>query len=262
MSESQAVDLMQRGWTALVEAGRKQAAYQASQEPAQRFIELLGSAIGSGCAHLANKNGGWPDHKPEAWGWRELSGASHGEWLSQGARVGWIDEDDIFLDLDAAYKASQCMTAGTGDGLTVGVTTLRKRLAEKGMLIRTSARESLSVRRVLEGRLRKVVHLAIGILCVEPDIPDISVNDMVFAVENGDFDPDQMSGCDNDLTNDLTSESPDLASMSGSMSGAQKTCHENHITDPPEDPKNEGDVRNVRYVRSDTGEGPTEVFEI
>ena len=171
VSHDEVEPLKKRWWAALKDAGRKQAAYQASQEPAQRFIELLTSAIGSGHAHLANRNGRWPKNKPEAWGWREPGGASRGEWLSQGTRVGWIDGDDIFLDLDAAFKVAQSMTSGTGDGLTVSAPTLRRRLAEKDMLVRTAKRDELSVRRTLEGRERKVIHLARGILCAKPAEP-------------------------------------------------------------------------------------------
>jgi hypothetical protein len=40
----------------------------------------------------------------------------------QGARVGWLYGQDLFLDVDSAYRAAQTM-AMNGDGIVVGVQT-------------------------------------------------------------------------------------------------------------------------------------------
>jgi len=45
------------------------------------------------------------------------------EWLPQGARVGWLDAQDLFLDIDSAYRAANAMAAD-GNGIAVGVPTL------------------------------------------------------------------------------------------------------------------------------------------
>jgi hypothetical protein len=54
-------------------------------------------------------------------------------WLPQGARVGWMDGQDLFLDIDSAYRAAQAIVAD-GDGIAVGIQTLSKRLPESGRL--------------------------------------------------------------------------------------------------------------------------------
>jgi hypothetical protein len=40
-------------------------------------------------------------------------------WLPQGARVGWLDGEDLFLDIDSAYGVARAAAAGV-DGLAVG----------------------------------------------------------------------------------------------------------------------------------------------
>ena len=58
-----------RVWKALGDAADRQTAHQVTEEPARRFIDLLGSALAGGFAHVADPNGDTPF--PFApWGWR------------------------------------------------------------------------------------------------------------------------------------------------------------------------------------------------
>ena len=62
-----------------------------------------------------------------------------------------------------------------GDGLAVTAQVLTKRLHERGLLASTDqARETLTIRRTLEGKGRAVLHLDAGRLLMseEPDKPD------------------------------------------------------------------------------------------
>jgi len=80
-------------------------------------------------------------------------------WLPQGARVGWLDGQDLFLDIDSAYRATQAMAAD-GDGIAVGILTLVKRLHEGGWLKSVDERRGkLKVRRMIDGRRLEVLHL-------------------------------------------------------------------------------------------------------
>jgi hypothetical protein len=154
----EAEDLWQRGWEVLDKAQAKQSQHQAAQEPTQRFLELLSAAITSGRAHLANTVGENPEH-PEAWGWRFFGD----EWRPQGERVGWIDGEDLYLQPEAAYAAAQKQGQDAGDPLTVASRTLNKRLHERGLLLSIEA-PHLTVRRVLQGKRSRVLHLPAGSL--------------------------------------------------------------------------------------------------
>jgi hypothetical protein len=66
----------------------------------------------------------------------------------QGARVGWLNGQDLFLDVDSAYRAAQT-TAMNRDGIVVGVQTPVKRLHESGSLKSVDERRGkLKVRRM------------------------------------------------------------------------------------------------------------------
>jgi hypothetical protein len=70
-----------------------------------------------------------------------------------------LDGQDLFLDIDSAYRAAQAMVTD-GDGIVVGVQTLVKRLHEGGWLKSVDEhRGKLKVRRVLSGRRLEVLHL-------------------------------------------------------------------------------------------------------
>jgi hypothetical protein len=168
LSHEEAGALYQRCRTALSRAAARQAGLQAAMEPAERFLELLSSALTAGIAHLVHVDGGRTPAQPSAWGWR-LVAFSDGrdEWEAHGSRVGWIDGDKIYLDPDASFKAAQSMALG-GDGLAITPQTLRKRLAEKGLLIREGNRDELTVRRVLGGVQHHVLHLRRNALLPAP----------------------------------------------------------------------------------------------
>ena len=52
------------------------------------------------------------------------------KWSPQGARIGWLDGEDLLLRIDSACRTAKAMAAG-GDGITLGVATLIKRAPER-----------------------------------------------------------------------------------------------------------------------------------
>lgn len=161
VTEAERGQLWSRAWDALGRAASAQSSHQRGTEPAQRFLELLASAIGSGRAHLAGPDGNRPSDG--AWGWRQNQ---RGDWEPKGERIGWlVDGDHVYLDADASYAVVQRLGQEVGDRLPVTPQTLRKRLKERGVLVSTdTARQVLTVRRVLEGQRREVLHLSGTIL--------------------------------------------------------------------------------------------------
>jgi hypothetical protein len=180
ITAGQAASAWRHAWDALGKAAHAQARHQAASEPAARFLELLGSAIGSGRAHLADVDGAAPE-RPRRWGWRLVAVGSgefeRHEWRPQGSRVGWVGDGALYLDRDAALAEVQKLGRDVGDGLAVTAQVLTKRLHERGLLASTDqARETLTIRRTLEGKGRAVLHLDAGRLLwsEEPDKPDKS----------------------------------------------------------------------------------------
>lgn len=170
ITEDERRALRERCWSALLELGEAQAAHQAASEPVQRFLELLGTALSSGVAHVATPEGNVPSTSG-AWGWRD----SNDDYRPQGKRVGWLEQDNLYLDFDAALAAAQEVGRNLGDSLTISPRTLRKRLSEKGLLqSEDPSRQTYAVRRRLDGRERNVIHLHASCLSGDPkpDKPD------------------------------------------------------------------------------------------
>jgi hypothetical protein len=153
-------------WSALIEVARRQSEHQREANPVDRFLALLRTAIAAGRAHVAVRDGGRPDD-PGTRGWRSSRSARNpgrAEWVAQGARVGWLDGEDLFLDIDSAYSVARTAAAGV-DGIVIGIQTLIKRLHESGRLKSIDERrEKLKIRRMIDGKRLEVLHLSAEVL--------------------------------------------------------------------------------------------------
>jgi hypothetical protein len=166
VSQEDAAQHLRKIWAALLKASAAQAQHIREQDPVERFLSLLNSAITAGGAHLAGVTGLHPEN-PEAWGWRP---DRFGTFEPHGAHVGWIEGTDLYLDPDASFKAAQAV-AVDGSGISVGSHTLRRRLAEAGQLAsREDGRHTLTIRKSIEGRRRDVLHLRTSALAPEVDL--------------------------------------------------------------------------------------------
>jgi hypothetical protein len=164
---------------ALREVGQAQEEQQVDAEPTAHFLRLLRSCIGSGRAHVAGVKGEEPAAGPAAWGWRPRQVGSgdqaREEWQPQGRRVGWLDGGNLYLDPEAAHAEAQRFATEKGEAMGLTTRTLGKRLHEKGVLKATDqSRETLMVRKVLEGQSRAVWNLDAGAFFPpeKPDKPD------------------------------------------------------------------------------------------
>ncbi len=160
------------GWESLRELGRAQAHHANASNPVDMFLRLLSAAIISGRAHVAAVNREHPDN-PAAWGWRREDGRSGPDWRPYGRRVGWIDGEDLLLEPEAAYAAAQHMAVEQGESLSVSPQVLRRRVRDRGLLLSIDiARETLTVRRVVDGVSRNVLHLRADVVNTKPDKSD------------------------------------------------------------------------------------------
>ena len=179
-------DLWHRGWTALGAAAAAQAKFQQASEPTHQFLTFLTAALSSGEVHVAGPDGAAPT-TPEAWGWRSTivgSGLSERqEWrpLGQADRLaGW--DGSLSGTGSELCRGARDGSVRAGDGIGVTSQTLRKRLNERGLLASVDAkRETLTIRRMLEGKQRDVLHLLSSRLAPpapeEPDKSDIDPSD-------------------------------------------------------------------------------------
>jgi hypothetical protein len=163
INEAERADLWRRGLAALREAAGSHATHAASDEPAVAFLALIVAALASGRAHVASPMGEEPDC-PERWGWRreEVGTGDHAtaRWRPQGKRIGWVGEDGLFLEPNAAHAEAQQLAAAQGASLPVTPQTLRRRLKDEGLLATTDdKRQKLTVRRTLERQRREVLHI-------------------------------------------------------------------------------------------------------
>jgi hypothetical protein len=176
--------LTQRSWEALGEAVSAQAANVAAAEPTGVFLRLLSAALASGRAHLAGPDGNEPA-EPQAWGWRpvEIGSGDHArtEWRPQGRRLGWVEgglvgsggSEQVYLEPEASFAEVQALARDQGESFPISPRTLHRRLNDKRLLAGTDAkREVLTIRRVLEGQRRSVLHLHTHLLRSRPDQPD------------------------------------------------------------------------------------------
>jgi len=151
---------------ALEEGARTQGEQQSTNDPAIRFVQLVSAALSNGSAHLAGPDGMAPE-KPEAYGWRLFKvGTGDNErddWRFQGSRIGWLEGDDVFLNSDAAYKAAQVIAKDLGEPLAITLTTLLRRLRDRGSIATTDLkRQTLTIRKVLEGVRREMLHMKLA----------------------------------------------------------------------------------------------------
>jgi hypothetical protein len=80
--------------------------------------------------------------------------------MPRGDCVGWLDGDDIYLDPKTAYRLVQAAGRDSGEVLPISELILKKRLRERNLLASfEEARETLTVRRRIQGSSKEVLHL-------------------------------------------------------------------------------------------------------
>jgi hypothetical protein len=174
ISGAVATSLLARVRVGVTDSTEVQRTHQASEEPARRFLALLGAAISSGRAHLADADSGAHPKNAASWGWQlhavESGPDAREVWRATGERVGWIRDDDLLLEPEAAFAAAQKLARDQGTSIPVKQRTLWKRLAEQGLLAaRDRARGTNTVRHTIGGSRRDLLHLRVGVLAAKTD---------------------------------------------------------------------------------------------
>jgi hypothetical protein len=156
-------------WAALRAAAAAQDQHQAAEDPARRFIAVIGALLSSRQAHLGRSDE--PDKAPEKGiagriGWqREPDAPGYpGAWRPQGPRIGWISTDATlaYLDPESAYGAAQRFASGQGQAIAVSSRTLWKRLAAANLLAIRDADQN-TVKAQIGDERKRVIALALSI---------------------------------------------------------------------------------------------------
>ena len=75
-----------------------------------------------------------------------------------GDRIGWVDDDNVYLEPIAAFRVVQTAGRDTGEILSVSESILRKRLHEKHLFASVDEkRGTLTVRRTIGGSSKAVL---------------------------------------------------------------------------------------------------------
>lgn len=156
ITENQGRELQEKMMRALAEAIEAQQPFQSSEDPAIRFLSLIGGSFISGRAHLADAKSGLAPRDASRFGWQlessTFAGNSsqvHETYAPLGARIGWVSETELMLDPDAAFAIAQNLARDQKNELSISEMTLWKQLAEKGFIIKGERRNT--IRRTING---------------------------------------------------------------------------------------------------------------
>jgi len=119
-------------WRTLVDTVESQKKQQSTKHVAEHFIDLVTSALSSNAAHLMTPDNDEPDDSG-TWGWFRSA--------PMGKKIGWIDNDIVYLEMATAWSVANMMGLAAGEGLQVGPKALTERLDEKGLIaVKTPSR--------------------------------------------------------------------------------------------------------------------------
>ena len=153
-------------------------ALQASQDPVDRFIELIRSALSSGTAHICDYGGGVPlNGTASVLGWNMPNAFStdNTQPMAKGQKIGWIRNDKIFLIPDVAFTLISETSRRQGKAFELTKSTIIKRLDERGVLIETQNRKNrgkqekrTTMSKLIEGAYQNVIVISSETLGVVP----------------------------------------------------------------------------------------------
>lgn len=135
ITEDQRTKLEQRGWRAFEKQASLQRIYQAQENQARLFVALIGEAVQGELGHLSTFDGD-PPPDAERCGWRrEQRHDADDIYRPAGPRVGYVDDDHVYLIKNSAYKVAQDIARGGTHSLSLTTRTLGLRLLAEKLLI-------------------------------------------------------------------------------------------------------------------------------
>jgi len=148
--------LKEEGWEALLVTGKEQDRHQRDEQPAERFKALLQGLLSSGRAHLCDACGSAPPGA-HMLGWIVKEYGDKVMLQPSGPSIGWIIQEDLFLEPNATYAELQQLAQKQGQALALTQGALWKRLREAGLL-EPCEEGRHSVKKTISGHRRRVLH--------------------------------------------------------------------------------------------------------
>ncbi|MGZ8227983.1 MAG: hypothetical protein ACXWT3_15310, partial [Methylococcaceae bacterium] len=170
ITADQHCDLLKNGETHLSKLMDKQSEFLNDCDEVSRFLNLLRTAFNIGRAHISARDNGPPSSfTAHYWGWKTIEDSFEGKRLQpQGDRIGWLLDDYICLDPDAAFSAVQRLASEQHQPFEVTQRTLWRRLRDKGLLVvnqENAKNESRhTVKRSIAGKKQNVIQLELTAL--------------------------------------------------------------------------------------------------
>ncbi len=167
LTRSEADALEQRCLNALREAISEQRDTQATTAPEQQFLTLIASVLATGKGHLVPVGNRRPEYIRH-YGWHPDSSAHYGYGLvPRGDMIGYVHDDNIYLNPEAAFAAAQRLAREGGEAIPIGQRTLVQRLYEAGMLITEDSQETHLHRLMVDGSRIRALRLRSGALAIQ-----------------------------------------------------------------------------------------------
>jgi hypothetical protein len=159
LSRQEADKFLARSEAGVIEAAKAHTEATSGGDPATRFVEILGSLFDGGGAYAKDRETG---AEPDDWtnlGWEQRKVQDGTDIIPQrGASfVGWVDENDFYLDKDAAYAAISSFAQRGGIPFGIKPGALWKAMARSGVSLVEPGRTDTVMR--VEGKPKRVVQV-------------------------------------------------------------------------------------------------------
>jgi hypothetical protein len=170
ITQDQHRDLLRNGESHLSKLMDKQSEFLNDCDEVSRFLNLLRTAFNTGRAHISSRDNSSPfSSTAHYWGWKTIEDSFEGKRLQpQGDRIGWLLDDFICLDPDAAFATVQRLASEQHQPFEVTQRTLWRRLRDKGLLVvnqENAKNESRhTVKRSIAGKKQNVIQLGLTAL--------------------------------------------------------------------------------------------------
>ena len=190
LSEADSAEYQEKTQEALETTLDKQKREVAEHDPVKAYLKLLATAFTTGSAYLKNRcsyDNVPPRQHPQLWGWEERSRVEKKEgaednpvfetviyYVSRGDNVGWISDNDAFIDVEASLaKAQRLAKESNLRPLPLTTRSLGKALAASGKLL-SQSKDHYTAKIPILGVHKRVLHISSSAFYefLEDDVPD------------------------------------------------------------------------------------------
>ena len=162
LTQSESASIERRCRDALRVAVSDQRESQSHAAPERQFLAMIASLLTTCRAHLdpvdhrrpdSLRNYGWHDHP-----------SVHNQVVPGGGLIGFVQDDDVYLDPEASFAAAQCLAREGGDAIPISQRTLTQRLYESNFLIVEASQNTHLHRLVVRRQRLRLLRLRPGAL--------------------------------------------------------------------------------------------------